>query len=197
MKYLDEDVREYEAMVVKSASIAITAMLVCIFVIDCGYAFVGLLVGPISLTYAFKSFDGIKTVMQQRALYAAYKQQTRALFVFSRGTSEQEEDDVEIMARLDFALKMLARVKNPHGVTVWVVMFRDVCALGYVTGGDDGRFLRIIREEREGLTVRETRKEYNDFCTKFQAQKEQDELIARRANSHADDWVAKHWFNQV
>lgn len=194
-KYIDEDIAQYETTIIQSAMLALGAIFGSIALIDYGYPMLGLILGAGCLAFIFCGFDGLKKWMAERALVVAYKTQTRALFIFSEGESETHEDDTEIMQRVDFALAMLKRVQNPHGVVIWVVMFRDAYAFGFVTGSE-GQFVKQIREAREGLTVRETREEYTAFCEEFQAQKEQEELVARRGNANADEWVAEHWFGQ-
>jgi hypothetical protein len=194
-KYIDEDIAAYEAMIFQSAMLCLGAILGGIALIDNGWILFGWLLGGGGLAFGLCGFDGLKKWMNERALVAAYKMQTRSLFVFSNGVSEHEEDDETIIERKDFALEMLARVKNPHEVTVWVLIFRDACCMGYKTG-KNGEFVRVVREFREGLTVRETREEYNLFCEKFQAEMEQQELNAKRENANADEWVSAHWFGQ-
>ena len=194
-KYIDEDIAGYEAMIAQSAILCLLAILGGIALIDNGFILLGFILGGGGLAFALCGFDGIKKWMNERALVAAYKLQTRSLFVFSNGVSEYGEDDETFVERKDFALEMLARVKNPHEITVWVLIFRDACCMGYKTG-KQGEFVRVVRHFREGLTVRETREEYKQFCEQFQAETEQEELNEKRGNQNADEWVSAHWFGQ-
>lgn len=194
-KYIDKDIAAYETTIVHSTILALGTILGSIVLIDYGYGWFALIAGAGSLAFIFCGWDGVKKWMAQRALVVAYKLQTRNLYVYSNGESEAQEDDETVVLRVEFALEMLHRVGNPHEVTVWSVMFRDGYAFGYKTG-KDGKHAKTIRLPRDGFTVRETREEYWAFCEQFQKEREQEELMERRGNQNADEWVAKHWFGQ-
>ncbi len=184
-----------EAAIVLSVGMGLVICLASIVAIDHGLAFIALPLGAIGLACLVASWDGIGKWMHHRYLVASYKKQTRDLFVFSYGESDEHEDDPTVIERCQFALYMLELVENPHEVTVWHIMFRDAYAFGHHTG-TNGKVVRRTRIAREGLTVRETREDYWQFCESFRAEREQEALEKRRESETADAWVNKHWFGQ-
>jgi len=208
-KYLDKDIASFEAGIFLSIGFAMLVLVISIVLISNGWPFTGMFIGGIFAAALFSSWQNIQGWMQERYYVAAFKSQTRDLFVFSNGISESEEDDNTVIQRLEFALAMLRRVENPHGITVWVCLFRDATVFGYKTG-KGGKVVSVIRLSREGLIrnnaehrafgeglmVRESRAQYLDFCSRFRAEKEQEQLAERRENNRSDYWVNAHWFGQ-
>lgn len=194
-RFTNNDATAYDLSIVISLGMGLVFLIGSIFIIDNGLAFIGLPLGAIGLASLAYFFDGLRKLLHHRYLMATFKQQTKDLFIFSLGESETDEDDDTVAYRVDFALHYLGLTNNPHCVTVWMLMFRDAFAIGHVTGGS-GKVAKVVRVEREGLTVRETREEYNEFCEIFQAEREQEALIEKRGSKTSDEWVNKHWFNQ-
>lgn len=193
-KYNDEDLASHEAAVLLSIGLGLVICLGSVALIDNGFI-IGLPIGAIGLGCLCYMWDGIRSWMHHRHLVASFKAQTRDLFVFSRGESEDEEDDTTVIERVDFARHMLALVKNPHEVTVHFVLFRDAYSFSLHTGAE-GKLVRTERTVRGGLNVRETRDEYWDYVEKFRADCEQAQLMKKRDSANADDWVSSQWFNQ-
>lgn len=209
-KYLDRDIASFQAGILLSIGLAILALLLSIGFISNGWPITGIFIGGIFGAAIFAGWQNIVAWMQMRYYIAAFKSQTRDLFIFSNGESEETEDDDTVIERAKFALTMLRTVRNPHGVTVWICLYRDTHVFAYRTGAD-GSIVETIKESREllvagnsererkfgeRLQVRESRKQYRDFCTRFRAEKEQEQLEKRRGISTADEWVNRHWFNQ-
>ena len=132
--------------------------------------------------------------LKERRIIAMFKMQTRDVFIYSLGVSEMKEDDFTIGARVEEAIEYLKIAKNPHRLTIYYAFFRDAFAFA-VDLDSNGEVIRRRRIDREGLTVRETREQFNQWYETFRAECEQAKIRNSRADN-SDAWVDKHWFNQ-
>ena len=154
-----------------------------------------LLVLAVGVAYIIATYTTWQDIARERALLIAFKQQTRSIFIGSRGVSETHEDDSHIMARKEFAIEYLKRAKNPHGVKIYTSFFRDVAVIAYHLDSN----CRVKKTEtiiREGIKVTETRDQYAQDWAYFQAQQLQADLVAARTNPNSLDWVAENLFSQ-
>lgn len=133
--------------------------------------------------------------LKERAIIALFKKQTRDVFIYSLGQSETHEDDNTIAMRVEEAIEYLRIAKNKHRLSVYYAFFRDAFVFA-VDLDEDGNVLRRRRIDREGLTVRETREEFNTWYELFRAEREQEKLRKSRGDA-SDGWVDVNWFNQA
>ncbi len=133
--------------------------------------------------------------LKEREIIAMFKKQTRDVFIYSLGKSETFEDDNTIGLRVEEAIEYLRLAKNKHRLTVYYAFFRDAFVFA-VDLDEDGEVLRRRRIDRDGLTVRETREEFNAWYETFRAEREQEKLRKSRGDS-SDSWVDVNWFNQA
>ena len=207
-KYINRDIIAYEAGLFASIFFMLFTTTITVAFISNGWTIFGTVTGSITAAAGFSAWHNIRQWMEERQEIAAFKQQTRTLFIFSRGESETHEDDAEMTARVDYAINTLRKAGNPHCITVWMVMFRDITMFGYeLTEACEIRTVhRIPREsilfqsddprESKRFFVRETRQEYREFCELMRATMEQRELAEAREAKNSDEWVHRHWFNQ-
>lgn len=195
-RYIQVEMAGYEAAILACIVLGVGCVIGAIATINYfDVPWLGLPLGGAALAYIFSAYNRLVLWYTHRYWVIEFKQQTRDIFIFSEGESETHEDDTEMVQRLEFCLKMLDVVESEHRVTVWLLMFRDAVAIGHKHMGQS-RKPSIVRHKREGITVRESRAEYRQFCAQFQAEKEQEKLQEKREQGVSDAWVNTQWFNQ-
>lgn len=193
--YLDRDIKDMEtAMIVAGIGLPF-ALFLGIKLIDCGWYIIGLPLLLVSAVCAFSFFATVVQYMEERALIAFFKQQTKDLFIGSLGEAETWEDDETVSRRVAFAITMLKRSQNPHGITIYAALFRDACVFVYALD-EEADVISATKIMREGLTVRETREQYAVWWALFRAETEQAALVEARKDNGADGWVSENWFQQ-
>jgi len=143
----------------------------------------------------YNAWQGIQT---EREYIAAFKQQTRSIFIGSRGDAENFENDKYINARRDLAFHYLKVSGNPHRLKVYVSFFRDVAVIVYHMdkNGNVAKTETAMREATIPLPSAETREQYAHFWKGYQGRVLNEDLIKARMNQNAAEWVAANWFSQ-
>ncbi len=126
---------------------------------------------------------------KERLKVIAFKQQVHNLYVYSL-----EPGDDTVVQRFWEALDFLKFVGNEHGVTVYLIIFRDACIFS-ARWKSDGKLHEERRWREEGSTF-ETWDEFRAFVEQFIREDNDRRLRQLRADDEGREWVNANIFGQ-
>jgi hypothetical protein len=133
--------------------------------------------------------------MAERLALIPWMQHIENIYVFSANTSDLFlAPDTTINAAFDYALEMLKKAGNQHGVKVHKMIFRDVYI--FTSFIDQTGKRHESRSSREEGSATETWEKYVEACQKFEAEDRDKRLKELHGSEKTGAFVHKYIFNQ-
>ena len=174
-----------------NAAIAFALVLVPIFIGGL-LGFLGVAAILLQLCRHFWVWPKMQAEMQERLALIPWMQQIENIYVFSMDSPF--ETDSTVSAAFDYALEMLKKAGNQHGVKVHKMIFRDVYIFtSFIDQSGKRHDSRSIREEGSAT---ETWEKYVEACQKFEAEDRDKRLKELHGSEKTGAFVHKYIFNQ-
>ena len=177
-----------------NAAIAFALVLVPIFIGGLpGFMAVAAIMGL--LCRHFWVWPKMQEEMAERLALIPWMQQIENIYVFSANTSDLFlAPDTTLNAAFDYALEMLQKAGNQHGVKVHKMIFRDVYI--FTSFIDQAGKRHDSRSSREEGSATETWEKYVEACQKFEAEDRDKRLKELHGSEKTGAFVHKHIFGQ-
>ena len=177
-----------------NAAIAFALVLVPIFIGGLpGFMAVAAIMGL--LCRHFWVWPKMQEEMAERLALIPWMQQIENIYVFSANTSDLFlAPDTTLNAAFDYALEMLKKAGNQHGVKVHKMIFRDVYI--FTSFIDQAGKRHDSRSSREEGSATETWEKYVEACQKFEAEDRDKRLKELHGSEKTGAFVHKHIFGQ-
>ena len=177
-----------------NAAIAFALVLVPIFIGGL-LGFLGVAAILLQLCRHFWVWPKMQAEMAERLALIPWMQQIENIYVFSANTSDLFlAPDTTLNAAFDYALEMLKKAGNQHGVKVHKMIFRDVYI--FTSFIDQAGKRHDSRSSREEGSATETWEKYVEACQKFEAEDRDKRLKELHGSEKTGAFVHKHIFGQ-
>ncbi len=177
-----------------NAAIAFALVLVPIFIGGL-LGFLGVAAILLQLCRHFWVWPKMQAEMAERLALIPWMQQIENIYVFSANTSDLFlAPDTTLNAAFDYALEMLKKAGNQHGVKVHKMIFRDVYI--FTSFIDQSGKRHDSRSSREEGSATETWEKYVEACQKFEAEDRDKRLRELHGSEKTGAFVHKHIFGQ-
>lgn len=177
-----------------NAAIAFALVLVPIFIGGL-LGFLGVAAILLQLCRHFWVWPKMQAEMAERLALIPWMQQIENIYVFSANTSDLFlAPDTTLNAAFDYALEMLQKAGNQHGVKVHKMIFRDVYI--FTSFIDQSGKRHDSRSSREEGSATETWEKYVEACQKFEAEDRDKRLKELHGSEKTGAFVHKHIFGQ-
>lgn len=177
-----------------NAAIAFALVLVPIFIGGL-LGFLGVAAILLQLCRHFWVWPKMQAEMAERLALIPWMQQIENIYVFSANTSDLFlAPDTTLNAAFDYALEMLKKAGNQHGVKVHKMIFRDVYI--FTSFIDQTGKRHDSRSSREEGSATETWEKYVEACQKFEAEDRDKRLKELHGSEKTGAFVHKHIFGQ-
>ena len=177
-----------------NAAIAFALVLVPIFIGGL-LGFLGVAAILLQLCRHFWVWPKMQAEMAERLALIPWMQQIENIYVFSANTSDLFlAPDTTLNAAFDYALEMLKKAGNQHGVKVHKMIFRDVYI--FTSFIDQTGKRHESRSSREEGSATETWEKYVEACQKFEAEDRDKRLRELHGSEKTGAFVHKHIFGQ-
>ena len=177
-----------------NAAIAFALVLVPIFIGGL-LGFLGVAAILLQLCRHFWVWPKMQAEMAERLALIPWMQQIENIYVFSANTSDLFlAPDTTLNAAFDYALEMLQKAGNQHGVKVHKMIFRDVYI--FTSFIDQSGKRHDSRSSREEGSATETWEKYVEACQKFEAEDRDKRLRELHGSEKTGAFVHKHIFGQ-
>ena len=177
-----------------NAAIAFALVLVPIFIGGL-LGFLGVAAILLQLCRHFWVWPKMQAEMAERLALIPWMQQIENIYVFSANTSDLFlAPDTTLNAAFDYALEMLKKAGNQHGVKVHKMIFRDVYI--FTSFIDQSGKRHDSRSSREEGSATETWEKYVEACQKFEAEDRDKRLKELHGSEKTGAFVHKHIFGQ-
>lgn len=175
-----------------NAAIAFALVLVPIFIGGL-LGFLGVAAILLQLCRHFWVWPKMQAEMAERLALIPWMQQIENIYVFNSNYSLYEPD-ITVNAAFDYALEMLQKAGNQHGVKVHKMIFRDVYI--FTSFIDQSGKRHDSRSSREEGSAMETWEKYVEACQKFEAEDRDKRLRELHGSEKTGAFVHKYIFNQ-
>lgn len=190
---LAQDARCFTYLLI-NAAIAFALVLVPIFIGGL-LGFLGVAAILLQLCRHFWVWPKMQAEMAERLALIPWMQQIENIYVFSANTSDLFlAPDTTLNAAFDYALEMLKKAGNQHGVKVHKMIFRDVYI--FTSFIDQAGKRHDSRSSREEGSATETWEKYVEACQKFEAEDRDKRLKELHGSEKTGAFVHKHIFGQ-
>lgn len=177
-----------------NAAIAFALVLVPIFIGGL-LGFLGVAAILLQLCRHFWVWPKMQAEMAERLALIPWMQQIENIYVFSANTNDLFlAPDTTLNAAFDYALEMLQKAGNQHGVKVHKMIFRDVYI--FTSFIDQSGKRHDSRSSREEGSATETWEKYVEACQKFEAEDRDKRLKELHGSEKTGAFVHKHIFGQ-
>jgi len=177
-----------------NAAIAFALVLVPIFIGGL-LGFLGVAAILLQLCRHFWVWPKMQAEMAERLALIPWMQQIENIYVFSANTSDLFlAPDTTLNAAFDYALEMLKKAGNQHGVKVHKMIFRDVYI--FTSFIDQTGKRHESRSSREEGSATETWEKYVEACQKFEAEDRDKRLRELHGSEKTGAFVHRYIFNQ-
>ncbi len=177
-----------------NAAIAFALVLVPIFIGGL-LGFLGVAAILLQLCRHFWVWPKMQAEMAERLALIPWMQQIENIYVFSANTNDLFlAPDTTLNAAFDYALEMLQKAGNQHGVKVHKMIFRDVYI--FTSFIDQSGKRHDSRSSREEGSASEPWEKYVEACQKFEAEDRDKRLRELHGSEKTGAFVHKHIFGQ-